>query len=56
MDDVVQQVVNGLTLGGIYSLVALGPTRVYGILRVPNFAQGAFHRVGAFASFHPMTA
>ncbi|CAN7424966.1 branched-chain amino acid ABC transporter permease [Pseudorhodoferax sp. LjRoot39] len=51
-----QQVLNGLTLGGIYSLVALGLTLVYGILHVPNFAHGAFYMVGAFASFHLMVA
>jgi branched-chain amino acid transport system permease protein len=48
-------VVNGLTLGGVYSLVALGLTLVYGILHVPNFAHGAFYMAGAFASFHLMT-
>ena len=36
-----QQVLNGLTLGSIYGLVALGLTLVYGILHVPNFAHGA---------------
>lgn len=51
MDIFLQQVLNGLTLGGIYSLVALGLTLVYGILHVPNFAHGAFYMVGAFASF-----
>ncbi len=51
-----QQVLNGLTLGGIYSLVALGLTLVYGILHVPNFAHGAFYMVGAFLSFHLMVA
>jgi branched-chain amino acid transport system permease protein len=51
-----QQVLNGLTLGGIYSLVALGLTLVYGILHVPNFAHGAFYMAGAFASFHLMSA
>jgi branched-chain amino acid transport system permease protein len=50
-----QQVVNGLTLGGVYSLVALGLTLVYGILHVPNFAHGAFYMAGAFASFHLMS-
>jgi branched-chain amino acid transport system permease protein len=50
-----QQVLNGLTLGGIYSLVALGLTLVYGILHVPNFAHGAFYMAGAFVSFHLMT-
>ena len=54
MDLFLQQVLNGLTLGGIYSLVALGLTLVYGILQVPNFAHGAFYMAGAFASFQLM--
>ena len=56
MDLFLQQVLNGLTLGGIYSLVALGLTLVYGILHVPNFAHGAFYMAGAFLSFHLMKA
>lgn len=56
MDMFLQQVLNGLTLGGIYALVALGLTLVYGILHVPNFAHGAFYMVGAFATFHLMSA
>lgn len=56
MDLFLQQVLNGLTLGGIYSLVALGLTLVYGILHVPNFAHGAFYMAGAFVSFHLMSA
>lgn len=54
MDLFLQQVLNGLTLGGIYSLVALGLTLVYGILHVPNFAHGALYMAGAFVSFHLM--
>jgi branched-chain amino acid transport system permease protein len=54
MELFLQQVLNGLTLGGIYSLVALGLTLVYGILHVPNFAHGAFYMAGAFMSFHLM--
>ncbi|WP_254621438.1 branched-chain amino acid ABC transporter permease [Stutzerimonas stutzeri] len=50
-----QQVLNGLTLGSIYGLVALGLTLVYGILHIPNFAHGALYMVGAFASFFFMT-
>jgi len=46
-----QQVLNGLTLGGIYGLIALGLTLVYGIMSVPNFAHGAFYMVGAFCAF-----
>ncbi|MDX1633955.1 MAG: branched-chain amino acid ABC transporter permease [Marinobacter sp.] len=49
-----QQVVNGLTLGSIYGLVALGLTLVYGILHIPNFAHGALYMVGAFMSYFLM--
>lgn len=55
MEIFLQQVLNGLTLGGIYSLVALGLTLVYGILHVPNFAHGAFYMVGAFVALKLMT-
>ncbi|WP_019561488.1 MULTISPECIES: branched-chain amino acid ABC transporter permease [Caldimonas] len=55
MDSFFQQVLNGLTLGGIYSLVALGLTLVYGILHVPNFAHGAFYMAGAYAAFWLIT-
>lgn len=49
-----QQIVNGLTLGSIYGLVALGLTLVYGILHIPNFAHGALYMVGAFMSYFLM--
>lgn len=49
-----QQVFNGLTLGSVYGLVALGLTLVYGILHIPNFAHGALYMVGAFISFYVM--
>jgi branched-chain amino acid transport system permease protein len=42
-----QQVLNGLTLGSVYALVALGLTLVYGILHIPNFARRAT-MVGAY--------
>jgi len=51
-----QQVLNGLTLGGVYSLVALGLTLVYGILHVPNFAHGAFYMAGAFVGFYGISS
>lgn len=51
MELFLQQVLNGLTLGGVYGLVALGLTLVYGILEVPNFAHGAFYMAGAYVSF-----
>ncbi len=49
-----QQLLNGLTIGGVYSLVALGLTLVYGILHVPNFAHGALYMAGAFVAFYFM--
>ncbi|MET0981647.1 MAG: branched-chain amino acid ABC transporter permease, partial [Telluria sp.] len=55
MELFLQQVLNGLTLGGVYSLVALGLTLVYGILHVPNFAHGAFYMAGAYSAFFIMT-
>jgi branched-chain amino acid transport system permease protein len=46
-----QQVVNGLQLGFVYALIALGYTMVYGIVRLINFAHGDVFMVGAFTSF-----
>lgn len=46
-----QQVVNGLQLGFVYALIALGYTMVYGIVRLINFAHGDIFMVGAFTSF-----
>ena len=46
-----QQIVNGLQLGSIYALIALGYTMVYGIVRLINFAHGDFFMVGAFAAY-----
>lgn len=43
-----QQIINGLTLGSIYCLVALGLTLIYGIMHVPNFAHGHLYMVGAY--------
>lgn len=56
MDLFFQQVLNGLTLGSIYGLVALGLTLVYGILHVPNFAHGALYMLGAYVAYFTMTA
>ena len=50
MELFIQQILNGLTLGSIYGLVALGLTLVYGILHVPNFAHGALYMLGAFVA------
>ncbi|MFN6999455.1 MAG: ABC transporter permease subunit [Elioraea tepidiphila] len=50
MDYALQQLVNGLTLGMIYGLIALGYTMVYGIIGMINFAHGDIFMVGAFTS------
>ncbi len=47
MDTLIQQVLNGLLLGSLYALIALGYTMVYGILRIINFAHGDLLMVGA---------
>lgn len=47
-----QQAVNGLSLGAIYALIALGYTMVYGVLRFINFAHGDVFMVGAFAGLY----
>jgi branched-chain amino acid transport system permease protein len=51
MDFFVQQLVNGLTLGSVYALLALGYTIVYGILKLLNFAHGEVYMMGAFAGY-----
>src|ERR1041385_1102493 len=51
MDTFVQQLINGLTIGFIYALIALGYTMVYGILRLINFAHGDIYMVGAFSGY-----
>jgi branched-chain amino acid transport system permease protein len=47
-----QHLVNGLSLGTIYALIALGYTMVYGVLRLINFAHGDVYMVGAFAGYY----
>jgi len=51
-----QHVVNGLSLGTIYALIALGYTMVYGVLKLINFAHGDVYMVGAFAGYYVATA
>src|ERR1700761_9184265 len=47
-----QQLINGLSLGAVYALIALGYTMVYGILRFINFAHSDIFMVGAFVGFY----
>jgi branched-chain amino acid transport system permease protein len=47
----VQELVNGLTQGGLYALVALGYSMVYGVLKLLNFAHGDLYMIGAFVGY-----
>jgi len=51
-----QQIVNGLSLGMIYALVAIGFTLIFGVLNVVNFAHGEMYTIGAFAGIVLITA
>jgi branched-chain amino acid transport system permease protein len=48
----IQHLINGISLGSIYALIALGYTMVYGILQLINFAHSEVYMVGAFAAFY----
>jgi branched-chain amino acid transport system permease protein len=52
LDQLAQQLVNGLAWGSIYALIALGYTMVYGVLRLINFAHGDVYMVGAMSAFY----
>jgi branched-chain amino acid transport system permease protein len=49
---ILQQLVNGLSLGSIYALLALGYTMVYGIIKLINFAHGDIYMLGAFWGYY----
>lgn len=51
MEQTLQQLVNGLSLGSIYALIALGYTMVYGIINLINFAHGDIYMLGAYIGF-----
>lgn len=55
MIEFIQQLFNGLSLGAIYALIALGYTMVYGIIKLINFAHGDIMMVGAFVGFYSIT-
>jgi len=50
MELFVQQLVNGLSLGALYALIAVGYTVVYGIIQLINFAHGEIFMIGAFGA------
>lgn len=51
-----QQLINGLALGSVYALLALGYTMVYGIIKLINFAHGEIYMIGAFAGYYASTS
>ncbi len=55
MDIFLQQIINGLTLGSVYAVVALGYTMVYGIIQLINFAHGEVVMIGAMVAFSVIT-
>jgi branched-chain amino acid transport system permease protein len=52
---IVQQLINGISLGSVYALIALGYTMVYGIIRLINFAHGEVFMIGAFVGYFAIT-
>ena len=56
METFLQQIINGLTLGSVYALVALGYTMVYGIIGLINFAHGEVVMIGAMVALSVITA
>ncbi len=51
MEQIIQQIINGISLGSIYALMALGYTMVYGIIKLINFAHGEIYMIGAYIGF-----
>lgn len=51
----IQQLINGVSLGSIYALIALGYTMIYGIIKLINFAHGDIYMVGAYLGFFAVT-
>ena len=56
MDTFLQQLINGLTLGSVYAIVALGYTMVYGIIQLINFAHGEVVMIGAMVAYSVIVA
>ena len=51
LETVTQAVINGLLIGGIYALVSIGVTLIFGVVKIVNFAQGEFVMLGMYISF-----
>ena len=56
MEQFFQQLTNGLAVGGIYALIALGYTMVYGVLKLINFAHGDLFTLGAYLALTLLTS
>ena len=54
-EQLIQQLINGVSLGSIYALIALGYTMVYGIIKLINFAHGDIYMVGAYVGFYAVS-
>ena len=55
MQQILQQLINGISLGSIHALIALGYTMIYGIIKLINFAHGDIYMVGAYLGFYAVT-
>jgi len=55
LEQLFQQIINGISLGSIYALIALGYTMVYGIIKLINFAHSDIYMLGAFIGYFSMT-
>jgi branched-chain amino acid transport system permease protein len=55
LETVLQAVVNGLLIGGIYALVSIGVTLIFGVVKIVNFAQGEFVMIGMYISYYLST-
>ena len=56
MIEIIQQIVNGLTIGGVYALIALGLTAVFGILGIAHFAHGSISMFGGYLTYFLVTS
>src|SRR5262245_812871 len=52
VENLLQQLLNGITWGSIYALIALGYTMVYGVLKLINFAHGEVYMMGAMSGYY----
>ena len=55
LEQLFQQLINGVSLGSIYALIALGYTMIYGIMKLINFAHGDIYMLGAYFGYWAIT-